>query len=78
MKQRTIAFSAATILLALACATGGHAEDATSYPSQQIRIVVPFPAGGTADTLPRIVSRPMLSGKLTTLVPQLIELLLDV
>lgn len=56
MKQRTIAFSALTVLLALACATGSRAEDTASYPSQQIRIVVPFPAGGTADTLPRIVA----------------------
>jgi tripartite-type tricarboxylate transporter receptor subunit TctC len=56
MNQRTIAFSAIAVLLALACVTGSRAEDAANYPSQQIRIVVPFPAGGTADTLPRIVA----------------------
>jgi tripartite-type tricarboxylate transporter receptor subunit TctC len=56
MNLRTIAFSTLAVLLALACVTGSHAEDAANYPSQQIRIVVPFPAGGTADTLPRIVA----------------------
>jgi tripartite-type tricarboxylate transporter receptor subunit TctC len=56
MSQRTTAFSALAVLLALACVTGSRAEDAANYPSQQIRIVVPFPAGGTADTLPRIVA----------------------
>jgi tripartite-type tricarboxylate transporter receptor subunit TctC len=32
------------------------AEEIASYPSQNIKIVVPFPAGGTADILPRIVA----------------------
>lgn len=31
------------------------AEDASNYPSQQIRLVVPFPAGGGTDTLARLV-----------------------
>ena len=31
------------------------AEDITTYPSATIRIVVPYPAGGTADALPRII-----------------------
>ena len=30
-------------------------QDAASYPNRQIRIVVPFPAGGTADILPRVL-----------------------
>jgi tripartite-type tricarboxylate transporter receptor subunit TctC len=33
-----------------------HADDAVNYPAQNIRIIVPFPAGGTADILPRIVA----------------------
>lgn len=43
-------------LLAISIPLAAHAEDATSYPSRQIRIIVPFPAGGTADTLPRILA----------------------
>jgi tripartite-type tricarboxylate transporter receptor subunit TctC len=54
MKIRTVAavaLSFATTIPAIA-----SAEDAASYPSRQIRIVVPFPAGGTADSLPRIIA----------------------
>jgi tripartite-type tricarboxylate transporter receptor subunit TctC len=32
------------------------ADNLASYPSATIRIVVPYPAGGTADALPRIIS----------------------
>ena len=32
------------------------AQDASSYPSQPLRIVVPYPAGGATDTLARIVA----------------------
>jgi tripartite-type tricarboxylate transporter receptor subunit TctC len=39
----------------LLSATNGRADDAANYPSQNIKIIVPFPAGGTADILPRIV-----------------------
>lgn len=56
MKHRHTTLSAAVAaLLALLCATDGRASDAANYPSQNIKIIVPFPAGGTADTLPRIV-----------------------
>lgn len=34
-----------------------HAQDAASqYPQRAVKIIVPFPAGGTADILPRIVA----------------------
>jgi tripartite-type tricarboxylate transporter receptor subunit TctC len=57
MKTRAaITFSLALCVLGLLCPKAGRAEDAANYPSRQIRIVVPFPAGGTADSLPRIIA----------------------
>jgi tripartite-type tricarboxylate transporter receptor subunit TctC len=58
MKQK-ISLSAIPLVAALACAAGatpGFAQNAADhYPSQVIRIIVPFAAGGTADALARIV-----------------------
>ena len=56
MNMARISFSMGGALLALLCATPARADDAANYPSQNIKIIVPFPAGGTADTLPRIVA----------------------
>jgi tripartite-type tricarboxylate transporter receptor subunit TctC len=38
---------------ALAMSSGAPAQD---YPSRPVKIIVPFPAGGTADVMPRIFS----------------------
>lgn len=54
MIQRLIL--ATIVALAVTSATVGHADEATTYPAQTIKIIVPFPAGGTADILPRIVA----------------------
>jgi tripartite-type tricarboxylate transporter receptor subunit TctC len=61
MTARTIAIAGAALLVALH-AGEGRADDVANYPSQSIKIIVPFPAGGTADTLPRIVAE-KLRGK---------------
>jgi tripartite-type tricarboxylate transporter receptor subunit TctC len=55
MNAKIIAL-AAIAALGVLHATDGHADDAANYPAQNIKIIVPFPAGGTADTLPRIVA----------------------
>jgi len=48
------------LMLAIASFAAGSwlpaaAQTAESFPSRTVRIIVPFPAGGTADVLPRIV-----------------------
>jgi tripartite-type tricarboxylate transporter receptor subunit TctC len=56
MKPSGITSYLALSLFSLLCPDAVQAEDTANYPSRQIRIVVPFPAGGTADSLPRIVA----------------------
>ena len=53
INAKAIALAAIALLAVLNAA---RAEDAASYPAQNIKIIVPFPAGGTADTLPRLVA----------------------
>lgn len=55
-RPRTIRHLAAlTLLLALSAHFGAPAQ-AGDYPDHTVKIVVPFPAGGTADVLPRIIA----------------------
>lgn len=41
--------------LSFAASLPATAQDASAYPAKTIRIIVPFPAGGTADILPRML-----------------------
>ena len=57
-----IVFRMSTILVALLALAAGHAL-AQNYPSKPVRIVVPFPPGGTVDVLTRIIA-PKISEQL--------------
>ena len=53
--------SARLLLAAAACACGAvlaalPAAQAQDYPTRPVKIIVPFPAGGTADVMPRVVA----------------------
>src|SRR5215469_17833146 len=45
----------ARLILTISAVSSAAAEDVATYPSATIRIIVPYPAGGTADALPRII-----------------------
>jgi tripartite-type tricarboxylate transporter receptor subunit TctC len=48
-----IAIAAIVAALIASLATSAHAQD---YPTRAVKIIVPFPAGGSADVVPRIVA----------------------
>ena len=46
------------LILAVAMAaalSSSERSEAQTYPSRSVKIVVPFPAGGTADAIPRVI-----------------------
>ena len=47
------------LALSTCAATWGEAASAQAFPSKPIRLVVPFPPGGTTDTMTRIIASPL-------------------
>ncbi len=54
VRLRSCAWAAATLLAF--CAVGAATAGADDYPTRTVKIIVPFPAGGTADVMPRIIA----------------------
>jgi tripartite-type tricarboxylate transporter receptor subunit TctC len=61
-RVRLVASALRAILGAAILWAGAAAASAQTYPTRAVRIIVPFPAGGTADIVPRVVGD-MLSRK---------------
>ena len=40
-------------------ATAAQAAEPAVWPRQPLRIVIPFPAGGTSDVIARLISKPL-------------------
>jgi tripartite-type tricarboxylate transporter receptor subunit TctC len=61
--METLTMSLSKLILVLIVFLGGAASSATAqvagYPSKLVRIVIPFPPGGTTDALARILSQKM-------------------
>src|SRR5262249_3282615 len=54
---RRLALSAALALAAAGFAHGAAAQSAADYPSRPVKLIVPFPAGGPADLIARIIGQ---------------------
>ena len=56
MKYKSV-FAAAAAALAIALASAAKAEDASSFPSRPVKIILPFPAGGGVDGIGRLLAK---------------------
>src|SRR3982751_4108170 len=49
--------AARTIALSILLAVAGHAMGQAAYPSRPIRVIIPYPPGGSNDIMGRLVSQ---------------------
>jgi tripartite-type tricarboxylate transporter receptor subunit TctC len=57
LSRRLVVVGLGAVLTRYAMDRADAADAAPDYPNHTVRIIVPFPAGGTADVLPRIVAQ---------------------
>ena len=58
-RRRVIKGMAAGTAAAFISRLPAQAQTGDSYPTKPIRLVVPYPAGGTTDQLARAIAQPM-------------------
>jgi tripartite-type tricarboxylate transporter receptor subunit TctC len=63
-------FVAASLALAICCATGAYAQAGADYPNRAVRIVVPVAAGGNVDIIARALAEQLAN---STGQPHLVE-----
>jgi tripartite-type tricarboxylate transporter receptor subunit TctC len=57
VSRRLIVLGLGVVLAYYAAERANAADAPPDYPNHAVRIIVPFPAGGTADVLPRIIAQ---------------------
>lgn len=68
-RVRALAAAAATVVLGMTAMTAAQAADANNWPTQPVKLIVPFAPGGTSDVLAReIAARLQVSLKQTFVV----------
>ena len=61
LNRRKVIASSAALALGLAAATGVQAQ-APAWPSKPIRLIVPYPPGGSSDIIGRSISQALMGG----------------
>ena len=56
MQPKSICLAAAVVVAGLSLLAASQSTAQSSFPSSTVKIIVPNPAGGTADALPRIIA----------------------